>query len=166
MEICGGHGELAARYAKAEPQCRGIVTDLDVPDYPENQIDFKRLPNLFYRQASAFHLSFLEPESVDLIWGQASLHHLAHVLADLCRKTLRVLKPGGGLVFILEPFGRKWLVVTIKAICMLAHEAGDQSSLYSSPSSKRWPRLFPYVKFQHLICAGIHSKHFLAVEGL
>jgi SAM-dependent methyltransferase len=136
VEICGGHGELAARFAKAEPRCRVIGTDLYVPDYPENRAWLKELPNLSYRKASAFDLSFLEAESVDLIWGQAALHHLAHAPGDLCGEALRALKPGGRLVFIFEPLGHNWLVAAIRAIRMAAGEEGDESNLYISQFKK------------------------------
>ncbi|NCY22467.1 class I SAM-dependent methyltransferase, partial [bacterium] len=86
VEICGGHGELAARFAKAEPRCRVIGTDLYIPDYPENRNWLKELPNLSYQKASAFDLTFLEPSSVDLLWGQAALHHLSHAPQDVCRE--------------------------------------------------------------------------------
>lgn len=136
VEICGGHGELAARFARAHPECKVIGTDLYVPEYPENQNWLKELPNLSYQKASAFDLAFLQNGSVDLIWGQAALHHLAHAPGDLCREALRVLKPGGRLIFIFEPLGHNWLVAAIRAIRMSAREEGDESNLYISQFKK------------------------------
>lgn len=136
VEICGGHGELAARFARAEPRCRVVGTDLYVPDYPENRDWLKELPNLCYQKASAFDLAFLEPASVDLIWGQAALHHLSHAPADVCREALRVLKPGGRLIFIFEPLGHNWLVAAVRAVRMAAGEEGDESNLYISQFKK------------------------------
>jgi len=136
VEICGGHGELAVRFAKAEPRCRVIGTDLYIPDYPENRNWLKELPNLSYQKASAFDLAFLEPSSVDLLWGQAALHHLSHAPQDVCREALRVLKPGGCLIFIFEPLGHNWLVAAVRASRMAAAEEGDESNLYISQFKK------------------------------
>jgi len=136
VEICGGHGELAARLAQAEPRCRVIGTDLYVPDYPDNRAWLKELSNLSYQKSSAFDLSFLEPASVDLLWGQAALHHLSHSTGDLCQEALRVLKPAGRLIFIFEPLGHNWLVAAIRAIRMAAGEEGDESNLYLSQLRK------------------------------
>ena len=165
VEICGGHGELAARFARAEPQCRVIGTDLYVPDYPENRAWLKELPNLSYRQASAFDLPFLESGSVDLIWGQAALHHLAHAMGDLCREALRVLKTGGRLVFIFEPLGHNWLVSAIRAIRMSAHEAGDESNLYFS-QLKKMAEAFSSCEIQVFNLLGYPLKSFSGRWGL
>ncbi len=80
----------------------------------------------------AFDLSRYEDASLDLVWGQAALHHLAHDLDALCRQVSRVLKPGGRMVFIFEPMGHNLLVAAIRAVRMAKHELGDESNLYLS----------------------------------
>ena len=159
VEICGGHGELAARLARAEPRCQVIGTDLYVPDYPDNRAWVKELPNLSYQKASAFDLSFLPPDSVDLLWGQAALHHLGHASGDLCQEALRVLKPGGRLIFIFEPMGHNWLVAAIRAIRMAAGEEGDESNLYLS-QFRRMAEPFTSCEVQSFNFLGYPMKAF------
>ena len=159
VEICGGHGELAARLARAEPRCTVIGTDLYVPDYPDNRTWLKELPNLSYQKASAFDLSFLQPASVDLLWGQAALHHLSHAPGDLCREAVRVLKPGGRLIFIFEPLGHNWLVAAIRAMRMAAGEEGDESNLYLS-QFRKMAETFSFCEVQAFNLLGYPMKAF------
>lgn len=159
VEICGGHGELAARFAMAEPRCQVVGTDLYIPDYPENRDWLKELPNLCYQKASAFDLAFLAPSSVDLLWGQAALHHLSHAPEDVCREALRVLKPGGRLIFIFEPLGHNWLVAAIRAVRMAAGEEGDESNLYIS-QFKKMARGFASCEIQVFNLLGYPMKAF------
>lgn len=132
LEICGGFGKLAGLLAETFPAAEVVGLDLYAAAGPEIDDRLKRLPGLSYVAGDAFDLSAYAAESFDLVWGQAALHHLAHNPDGLCRQVLRVLKPGGRLVFIFEPLGHNLLVAAIRAVRMARHELGDESNLYFS----------------------------------
>jgi SAM-dependent methyltransferase len=132
LEICGGFGKLAAGLAETFPQAEVIGLDLYAASGPEIEEKLKQLPGLSYVAGDAFDLSAYGGESFDLVFGQAALHHLAHDPEGLCKQVLRVLKPGGRLVFIFEPLGHNLLVAAIRAVNMARHELGDESNLYLS----------------------------------
>jgi len=132
LEICGGHGLLAGLLAETFPTAEVVGLDLYKVTGPEIDERLNRLPGLSYVAGDAFNLSAYPPESFDLVFGQAALHHLAHDTEGLCRQILRVLKPGGRLVFIFEPLGHNQLVAAIRATRMARHELPDESNLYLS----------------------------------
>jgi SAM-dependent methyltransferase len=136
LEICGGHGELAYRLAEAFPRARVTGLDLYVPEQPAKEGWLIRCPNLSNVAGSAFDLSRFAPNSLDLIWGQAALHHLAHSTGDLGREAMRVLKPGGRLVFIFEPLGHNLVVAAVRAMRMSLAEMVDESNLFLSQIEK------------------------------
>ena len=132
LEICGGHGVLAGMLAETYPAATVVGLDRYQAGGPEVDARCARLPGLSYVAGDAFDLSAYDAESMDLIWGQAALHHLGHDLDKLCRQVLRVLKPGGRLVFIFEPLGHNLLVAAIRAVRMARGELEDESNLYLS----------------------------------
>lgn len=136
LEICGGHGELAFRLAQLFPGAQITGLDLYVPDQPAKEGWLTQCPNLSYVAGSAFDLSRFPPNALDLIWGQAALHHLAHSTGDLGREAMRVLKPGGRLVFIFEPLGHNLFVAAIRAMRMSLAEMVDESNLFLSQIEK------------------------------
>jgi len=136
LEICGGHGELAFRLANTFPAAKIIGLDLYVPEQPAKEGWLAQCPNLSYVAGSAFDLSRFPPNSLDLIWGQAALHHLAHSTDELGREAMRVLKPGGRLMFIFEPLGHNLLVAAIRAMRMSLAEMVDESNLFLSQIEK------------------------------
>ncbi|MEO7101652.1 MAG: class I SAM-dependent methyltransferase [Luteolibacter sp.] len=136
LEICGGFGKLAGLLAETFPQAEVIGLDLYAASGPEIEERLTRLPGLSYVAGDAFDLSAYPDGSFDLIWGQAALHHLAHNASGLCEEALRVLKPGGRLVFIFEPIGHNLLVAAIRAVRMAKHELEDESNLYLSQFEK------------------------------
>ena len=132
LEICGGHGILAGELAEIFPAATVVGLDLYQASGPDIEERCRRLPGLSYVAGDAFDLSAYADESFDLVWGQAALHHLAHNAEGLCRQVLRVLKPGGRLVFIFEPLGHNLLVAAIRAVRMARSELADESNLYFS----------------------------------
>jgi SAM-dependent methyltransferase len=136
LEVCGGFGELAFRLARTFPSAKVTGLDLYVPEQPTKEGWLAQCPNLSYVAGTAFDLSGFAPNSLDLIWGQASLHHLAHSTGDLSQEAIRVLKPGGRLVFIFEPLGHNLLVAAIRAMRMSMAEMVDESNLFLSQIKK------------------------------
>lgn len=132
MEICGGLGELAGALAGVFPAAEVVGLDLYEARTPKTEELRKRLPGLSYVAGNTFDLSSHPAESFDLVFGQAALHHLAHDLPGLCRSVLRVLKPGGRLVFIFEPLGHNLLVAAVRAARMARRELPDESNLFCS----------------------------------
>lgn len=132
LEICGGAGKLAGHLAEVFPGGEVIGLDLYEADGPEVRERRERLPGLSYVAGDAFDLSRYPDGHFDLVFGQAALHHLAHDVNGLGREVLRVLKPGGRLVFIFEPMGHNLLVAAIRAARMARHELGDESNLFCS----------------------------------
>lgn len=132
LEICGGSGKLAAGLAEVFPAAEVIGLDLYAAGGAELEERMKRLPGLSYVAGDAFDLSRYADQSMDLVFGQAALHHLSHNLEGLAAEVLRVLKPGGRLVFIFEPLGHNLAVAAIRAARMARYELGDESNLYLS----------------------------------
>jgi len=136
LEICGGFGKLAAGLAGVFPEARVTGLDLYAASGPEVDAALEKHPNLEYVAGDAFDLSRFADATIDLVWGQAALHHLSHDLGGITREAARVLKPGGRLIFIFEPLGHNALVAAIRAMRMARHELGDESNLYLSQFEK------------------------------
>jgi len=136
LEICGGFGKLAAALAGVLSDTRVTGLDLYAANGPIVDEALAKCPNLEFVAGDAFNLSRFPDASLDLIWGQAALHHLSHDIYGLTRESLRVLKPGGRLVFIFEPLGHNLLVAAIRATRMARHELGDESNLFLSQFEK------------------------------
>ncbi|MDP4623689.1 MAG: class I SAM-dependent methyltransferase [Akkermansiaceae bacterium] len=136
LEICGGFGKLAALLAENFPKAEVIGLDFYVASGSEIDEKLKHLPGLSYVAGDAFDLSTYEPESFDLVFGQAALHHLAHDPVGIASEVSRILKPGGRFVFIFEPMGHNLLVAGIRAMRMARHEMVDESNLFISQFEK------------------------------
>ena len=128
LEICSGSGALAVAFSRACPNSRIVALDRYIPSEKPGESG----EAVEFMAGDAFDLSAYEGGSFDLVFGQAALHHLAHDLDRLREEVLRVLKPGGKLVFVFEPMGHNLLVAAIRAIRMARNELGDESNLYLS----------------------------------
>jgi len=132
LELCSGQGKLTKGLAEVFPGAEVIGLDLYLPTGPEIEDATTRMPGLSYVKGNAFDLSRYADSSFDLVFGQAALHHLAHDAGGLCKEVLRILKPGGRLIFIFEPLGHNLAVAAIRAMRMAAHELPDESNLFIS----------------------------------
>ncbi len=126
LEVCCGVGELARELGRAFPGAEVIGMDR----YPEAGAALKQarqsegLLNVRYACGDALRLADFDDDSLDLVYGQATLHHLAHDTEALRKEYSRVLKPGGRLVFIYEPLGhnpfwamiRAWRIARVKMV--------------------------------------------------
>jgi SAM-dependent methyltransferase len=134
LEICCGAGELAAAMARVFPKTEVIALDC----YPEAGRALKEaaakdgLQNAHYLCGDALRLTQFADATLDLVYGQATLHHLAHEAGRLRDELARVLKPGGRLMFLYEPLGHNPLWAMIRAWRTARSEMPDESNLFIS----------------------------------
>jgi len=132
LEICCGVGELARQLARVFPEAQLVAMDR----YPEagralrDAIDSEKLLNARYECGDAFRLRSFADNSLDLVYGQATLHHLAHDISSARNEFLRVLKPGGRLIFVFEPLGHNPVVSMIRAYRVTRMRMPDESNLF------------------------------------
>jgi SAM-dependent methyltransferase len=130
LEICCGLGELTCGLGRAFPQAEIIGLDR-YTDGGGNIREAARagsLGNVRYLCGNALHLKEFGDASLDLVYGQATLHHLGHD-TDACQEFSRVLKPGGRLVFIFEPFGHNPVWAMIRAYRIAKAGYKDESNV-------------------------------------
>jgi SAM-dependent methyltransferase len=131
LEVCCGFGQLACEMARVFPRAEVIGLDR----YPEagraiaEAREKEGLANARYLCGDALRLDTFADESLDLVYGQATLHHLAHDTDALRKEYSRVLKPGGRLVFIYEPLGHNCLWAMIRAYRIARAQMGDESNV-------------------------------------
>lgn len=159
VELACGRGDLAVALARRFPGGRVIAVDR----YPESGSAIREahargeVLNLEYLCGDAQDLSFLGEASVDLIFGQAALHHLVNDFLTLSLQTTRALKPGGRLLFLFEPIGHNWMVSCVRAIQVARHEMADESNLFFS-TFRELARPFARVHVQCFNLCGYFLK--------
>ncbi len=130
VEVCCGQGQLAGWLARVCPGAKvyGI-------DYWDGHTDAARerfgdLQNLTFRSGDALRLDEFPDGSVDLVVGQATMHHLANNLPGAAREFSRVLKAGGRCVFIFEPLGHNPVIAAFRGALNSRRQWIDESLLF------------------------------------
>jgi SAM-dependent methyltransferase len=132
LEVCCAVGDLALGVARAFPRAEVMAMDR----YPEAGSAIREAQksgdgyaNVRYICGDALNLEMIRDETLDLVFGQAALHHLGHDTDRVGKEYSRVLKPGGRLVFIFEPLGVNPLFAMIRAFNIARAGWGDESNV-------------------------------------
>ncbi|MCS1408849.1 MAG: 8-demethylnovobiocic acid C(8)-methyltransferase [Verrucomicrobia subdivision 3 bacterium] len=130
IEVCCGTGALAGWLATTFPKT--IIYGID---YWDVHIDaakkkYQDLSNLHFRSGDALNLKDFADVSVDLVVGQATMHHLANHLPGAAREFSRVLKTGGRCAFIFEPLGHNPVIAAIRGVLNSRRQWIDESLLF------------------------------------
>lgn len=129
LELCCGEGDLSAWLAA---RTGALVTGIDtaMTAVATATQKHKCIANVRFECESASSLTRFRDQTVDVIVGQAALHHLANDLVAVSRECHRVLKPGGLCIFIFEPLGHNPLIAAIRAASNARTQWIDESNLY------------------------------------
>jgi SAM-dependent methyltransferase len=134
LEVCCGAGELALGMARVFPSAEVIAMDRYADNGRAIQQARKQegLVNARFQPGDVLRLTDFSDASLDLVFGQATLHHLAHDTDAVRREFSRVLKPGGRLIFIYEPLGNNAIWAMIRAYRVSRGQMGDESNVFTS----------------------------------
>lgn len=130
LEVCCGYGTLLAGLAKAFPDARVVGMDQYAGTVEVAAKEIEGIPNAEVLAADVFHLDDWENDSVDLIIGQATMHHLTHNLGDALGEFARVLRPGGKCMFTFEPLSHNQVVNAVRSYRNTKSLLVDESNLY------------------------------------
>lgn len=130
LEVCCGYGELLAGLARAFPRARVVGMD----QFPGTvEIASRKIAGLDNAEVYARDVMCLddwEDGSVDLVIGQATLHHLTHNPRAALEEFARVLRPGGICMFTFEPLSHNHIVNTVRSYRNARQLLTDESNLY------------------------------------
>ena len=132
LEACCGAGDLAVGLARVFPRA-GIVAMDRYPDNGKAILEATKsgaLENVRFQTGDVLRLTDFADGSLDLVYGQATLHHLAHDTDAVRNEFSRVLKPGGRLVFIYEPLGHNPIWAMIRAWRTSRRQIPDESNVF------------------------------------
>jgi ubiquinone/menaquinone biosynthesis C-methylase UbiE len=161
LEICCGEGDLAAWIGTlGNAEVIGLdSTQLSLDRAREN---YRVLGNVSFVFGDVANMQQIPSESVDLIIGQASMHHLTNNIPGVSAECCRVLKPGGKLLFVFEPLGHNPIVAAIRGIRNSRAQYVDESNLYywiveEFARNFHKHEIFPFSLLAYL-CKGLPKK--------
>lgn len=132
LEICCGIGDLSGRLALMYPHTEVIGIDYSADCIDEANKKYLNVKNLQYVVGDVFNMGNIKNESIDIVVGQAALHHLQNNLKGISKEIARILKPGGKCIFIYEPIGNNPLVSAIRSAINSKTKLIDEANLYEN----------------------------------
>lgn len=130
LEVCCGEGDLSGWLASAFPKAEIIGIDWENTSIEKSKTKYSNLRNTKFLCGDVLNLKHLNDSSLDIIVGQATLHHLSHNLIAASKEFSRVLKPGGKCIFIFEPLGHNPIISAIRAGINSRKQLLDESNLF------------------------------------
>jgi len=130
LEVCCGHGDLLAGLAATFPDASVTGMDQFVGTVKIAAERIQGLANARVKAADVMHLDEWGDDSVDLIVGQATLHHLTHNPYAAIDEFFRVLRPGGKCIFTFEPLSHNHFVNAVRSYRNAKGLLLDESNLY------------------------------------
>ena len=140
LEVCCGYGDLLAGLAATFPEANVTGMDQYVGPVKIAAERIQGLPNACVKAADVMHLDEWGDNTVDLIVGQATLHHLTHNLHAAIDEFVRVLRPGGKCMFTFEPLSHNHLVNAVRSYRNAKGLLVDESNLYIDTLEQLAPR--------------------------
>lgn len=132
LEICCGKGELAALVASSISEVNVIGIDISAQNIMHAKTNYANINNLRFITGDVFNLDEIEDETIDIVIGQAALHHLQNNLVGISKEISRILKKGGKCIFIFEPIGHNFIISAIRAAINSRTKLLDEANLYEN----------------------------------
>jgi ubiquinone/menaquinone biosynthesis C-methylase UbiE len=132
VEICCGTGDLSGQLALTYPNIEVIGIDFSEDSIKEARDKYANIKNLQFIIGDVFNMDHIINESIDIVFGQAALHHLQNNIDCISREIARILKPGGKCIFIFEPVGNNPFISAIRSAINSRAKLIDEANLYDN----------------------------------
>lgn len=147
LEVCCGYGDLLSGLAATFPNASVTGMDQYAGTVKIATEKIQGQANACVKAADVMRLSEWDDNSVDLIVGQATMHHLTHNLGAALGEFARVLRPGAKCIFTFEPLSHSHWVNAIRAYRNAKNLYIDESNLYLETIEQHAPK-FSSVEVQ------------------
>lgn len=130
VEVCCGFGDLLAAMGQVFPDAELTGIDQFVGTVEIARTRIEGISNAKVVVGDVMRMEQFDDASVDLIYGQASMHHLTHHLKAAFDEFHRVLRPGGKCIFTFEPLSHNHMVNAVRSYRNAKLLLTDESNLY------------------------------------